>query len=48
LDGWTPREMLWKRGTLLEVIQVGCGLGRALQLPLSQHVHPVAEKMNML
>ena len=48
LNGWPPREMLRKRGTLLEVIRVGRGLGRALQLPLFQHVHPVAEKMNML
>ena len=37
VDGWSPREMLWKRGTLLEVIQVGRRLGRALQLPLSWH-----------
>jgi len=36
-DGWSPREMHRKRGTLLEVIQVGRRLGRALQLPLSWH-----------
>jgi len=40
LDGWPPREMLWKRGNLLEVIQVRRRLGRALQLPLFRHVHP--------
>ena len=33
LDGWPPREMLRKRGTLQEVIQ-------ALQLLLFQHIHP--------